>query len=92
MAEVGILIIHFVATLWRAVKYEDVYLQEDAIVDECRHGLDAFFEGYDKREHQFLDHICPREVYFNWVELPITVFSEFSVRESRLPIELLPRS
>ena len=36
-----------VERLRRTVKYEDVYLQEYATVDECRNDLDAFFEGYN---------------------------------------------
>jgi len=40
--------------------------REYATVDECRHGLDAFFERYNnRREHQSLDYNYPREVYFN---------------------------
>jgi len=46
--------------------------REYTIVDECRHGLDAFFERYNnRREHQSLDYNYPREVYFNQVGLPI---------------------
>ena len=41
--------------------------REYTTVDECRHGLDAFFERYNnRREHQSLDNY-PREVYFNQV-------------------------
>jgi putative transposase len=55
----------FVERLWRTVKYEDVFLQDYATVEECRKGLNEFFDRYNnRREHQSLDYRFPAEVYF----------------------------
>ena len=45
--------------------------REYATVDECRHGLDAFFLNVTIIEGNISPWNYPREVYFNQVGLPI---------------------
>jgi putative transposase len=55
----------FVERLWRAVKYEEVYLKHYAVVLELISGLTRYFGFYnDERPHQGLDYRTPAEVYF----------------------------
>jgi putative transposase len=54
----------FVERLWRTVKYEYVYLNEDATPAELATGLETFFEFYShERPHQSLDYRTPWSVY-----------------------------
>ena len=54
----------FVERLWRAVKYEDVYLKGYATMGELIIGLAAYFACYnDERPHQALNHKTPALVY-----------------------------
>src|SRR5262249_42547359 len=54
----------FVERLWRAVKYEDIYIQGYEEVPELRRGLARYFAFYDEeRPHQSLDYRTPGEVY-----------------------------
>ena len=60
----------FVERLWRTVKQEEVYWKGYRKIPECRGGLSAYFERYNKlREHQFLDYHYPAEVYFGYCQL-----------------------
>ncbi len=55
----------FVERLWRAVKYEEVYLHEYRTVSEARQGLGNYFLFYNmERLHQSLSYRTPSEVYF----------------------------
>lgn len=56
----------FVERLWRAVKYEEVYLHEYRTVSEARQGLGNYFLFYNmERLHQSLSYRTPsEEVYF----------------------------
>lgn len=55
----------FVERLWRAVKYEEVYLRDYQTVKEAKNGLARYFEFYNnERPHQALGYRTPREVYF----------------------------
>jgi putative transposase len=55
----------FVERLWRALKYEEVYLKDYAVVLELISGLTGYFGFYnDERPHQSLDYRTPAEVYF----------------------------
>jgi len=58
----------FIERLWRSVKYQDVYLKEYRSIGELRQGLRKWFDRYDRRRHQSLDHRAPNEVY--WSTLP----------------------
>jgi putative transposase len=54
----------FVERLWRAVKYEEVYLKDYEEVADCRKGLGCYFPFYNhERPHQHLDYRTPWEVY-----------------------------
>jgi putative transposase len=54
----------FIERLWRAVKYEEVYLHEYENVREAAQGLRRYFEFYNhQRFHQALGYKRPAEVY-----------------------------
>jgi putative transposase len=54
----------FVERLWRAVKYEDVYLRGYEAVPELERGLRGYFRVYnEERLHQSLGYRTPQEVY-----------------------------
>jgi putative transposase len=54
----------FVERLWRAVKYEDVYIREYGEVPELRRGLGRYFGFYNRaRLHQALGYRTPAAVY-----------------------------
>ena len=54
----------FVERLWRAVKYEEVYLKSYQTVREAMHGIDRYFGFYNsERPHQALGYRTPAEVY-----------------------------
>ena len=55
----------FIERLWRTVKYEHVYLQEIASVQQAKHGLRDYFKFYNhQRLHQSLNYQTPAQVYF----------------------------
>jgi putative transposase len=55
----------FVERLWRSVKYEEIYLRDDADGREAWQGLDRYFMFYNTaRRHQSLDRRTPAEVHF----------------------------
>lgn len=55
----------FVERLWRALKYEEVYLKSYDSVSEAREAIGRYFEFYNRvRPHQSLDYRTPAEVYF----------------------------
>lgn len=51
----------FVERLWRAVKYEEVYLRDCRTVQEAKNGL----ASNNERPHQGLGYRTPKEVYFS---------------------------
>jgi putative transposase len=54
----------FVERLWRALKYEEIYLKDYAEVADCRKGLAHYFPFYNhERPHMHLDYRTPWEVY-----------------------------
>ena len=54
----------FVERLWRAVKYENIYLKDYASVPELEVGLHAYFHFYNhERLHQSLGYHTPAEVH-----------------------------
>jgi putative transposase len=54
----------FVERLWRAVKYEEIYLKAYEEVADCRDGLGGYFPFYNQeRPHQHLDYSTPWETY-----------------------------
>lgn len=56
----------FMERLWRAVKYEEVYLHEYDSPRAARRGLSGYFEFYNQeRLHQSLGYRIPAEVYFD---------------------------
>lgn len=55
----------FTERLWRAVKYEHVYLNSYRTLAEAEQGLTEYFIFYNtKRPHQALDYQTPEQVYF----------------------------
>ena len=61
----------FVERLWRAVKYEEVYLKDYAGSMELMSGLTGYFGFYnDERPHQSLEYRTPAEVYFEVAPRP----------------------
>ena len=56
----------FVERLWRAVKYEEVYLKDYVEVPEAIEGIGGYFRFYNnERPHQALSYLTPAEVHFN---------------------------
>jgi len=54
-----------VERLWRTVKQENIYLNSYQNVWETKMGLNEYFLFYnDRRRHQSLHNLTPREVYF----------------------------
>jgi putative transposase len=54
----------FVERLWRTVKYEDLYLKDDATVPTLQAGLEHYFMFYNQeRPHQRLAYRTPEEVH-----------------------------
>ena len=50
--------------LWRSVKYDDIYIRGYETMNELYQGLKRFFEKYNRRKHQGLNGISPRECYY----------------------------
>ena len=65
MAAVGRRTINiFTERLWRSVKYEEVYLNDDASPRQARAGLARYFHFYNfERPRQALDYQAPAQVY-----------------------------
>ena len=56
----------FVERLWRTVKYEEGYLQDDATPREATQQLGRFFVRYnEQRQHQALGDQTPAGVYYS---------------------------
>ena len=54
----------FVERLWRSVKYEEVYLHDNATVTEAMLGLRKYFLFYNtERQHQSQDYRTPQKVH-----------------------------
>ena len=55
----------FTERFWRTVKYENVFLNDYADINEARQGLSEYFPFYNKkRKHQSLDYLTPAQIYF----------------------------
>lgn len=55
----------FIERLWRSVKYENIYLNDYASVDDLRQGLKRYFRYYNfERAHQSLNNLTPAEIYY----------------------------
>lgn len=56
----------FTERFWRTVKYENVFLNDYADIDEAHQGLSEYFPFYnEKRKHQSLDYLTPAQIYFS---------------------------
>src|SRR5262245_6549335 len=56
----------FIERLWRSVKYEEVYIRDYESVEVAIHGLNRYFEFYNReRLHQSLGYKTPESVYRN---------------------------
>jgi len=54
----------FIERLWRSVKYENIYLNDYASVNNLRQGLKRYFQYYNfERTHQSLNFLTPAEAY-----------------------------
>ena len=52
-------------SLWRTVKYEDIYIRDYASLSALTRGLEAYFRFYNhERYHQSLDYAVPAAVHF----------------------------
>jgi Integrase core domain len=50
----------FIETLWRSLKYEEVFIKAYGSVAEARRGIGAWFAFYNnERPHQALDYLTP---------------------------------
>ena len=55
----------FIERLWRALKYEDIYLNDYATVPELEAGLERYFYFYNhERLHQGVGYRTPASVHF----------------------------
>ena len=55
----------FVERLWRAIKYEEVYLPAYESVADARQSIGRYLDFYNtRRPHQSLDGIAPDQAYF----------------------------
>jgi putative transposase len=55
----------FVERLWRTVKQENIYLNSYQDVAQTRAGLNEYFLFYnERRRHQSLNYLTPKQVYF----------------------------
>ena len=55
----------FTERLWRTVKYEEVYPREYQSPRDARESLTEYFDKYNNRRlHQSLNYLTPKEVYF----------------------------
>ena len=55
----------FVERLWRAVKYEEIYLRDYRTPREAMQGLERFVQAYKRqRPQQALGYQTPAAVYF----------------------------
>jgi putative transposase len=55
----------FIERVWRAVKYEDVYIKNYATVVALEEGLTEYFRLYnDERPHQSLQYKTPVQIHF----------------------------
>ena len=63
----------FVERLWRAIKYEEVYLRAYASVSEARASIGRYIVFYNtRRPHSSLDGKTPDQAYFTLL-LPVPV-------------------
>jgi len=54
----------YIESLWRSVKYEDIYLKAYENGVDLYKGLQTYFEFYNnKRFHESLDYKTPNQVY-----------------------------
>ena len=61
----------FIERLWRAVKYENVYLKAYETPRELDAGLDQYFRFYNtRRRHTALDRQTPDTLYFAEPDVP----------------------
>ena len=55
----------FVEHLWRALKYENIYLNDYGSMKEVRDGVKGYFHFYNnERPHQSLNYRYPKDLYF----------------------------
>jgi len=59
----------FIERLWRALKYEEVYIHSYDTVKEARESLSRYFRFYNtERFYNSLEYQTPEEVYFGQVK------------------------
>ena len=55
----------FIESLWRSLKYEEVYLKAYDTISAAKASLAKFFDYYNRRRpHQSLDDETPDAIYF----------------------------
>lgn len=56
----------FIERLWKAVKYEEVYLRAYDSVSHAKASIGRYLDFYNQRRpHSSLDRLTPDQVYFN---------------------------
>ena len=55
-----------ITSLWRSVKYEEVYVHNYESIRDARENLATYFQLYNReRLHESLEYQTPHEVYFS---------------------------
>jgi putative transposase len=69
----------YIERFWRAVKYEEIYLNDYDTVIELKSAIDTYIEFYNnKRWHQSLGYKTPAEVYYNSQKEPMHMMDNTS--------------
>ena len=69
----------YIERFWRAVKYEEIYLNDYDTVNELKSAIDTYIEFYNhKRWHQSLGYKTPAEVYCNSRKEPMHMMDNAS--------------
>lgn len=54
----------YIERFWRALKYEDIFLQDYGSMADLKEGIKRYIEFYNiERFHQSLDYVTPEQVY-----------------------------
>jgi putative transposase len=66
----------YIERLWRSLKYEEIYLNEYASMEELKTAIKKYFNFYNtERFHQSLDYATPEEIYYS-------VFKEYVQKQA----------
>jgi putative transposase len=69
----------YIERFWRAVKYEEIYLNDYDTVNELKSAIDTYIKFYNnERWHQSLGYKTPAEVYYNSQKEPMHMMDNAS--------------